>query len=56
MSIIKYLHKNEVIARNLRAETIVFEEKDGLDVKIIDLSLAIKDQDVKQGASDPLFE
>ena len=56
VSIIKYLHKNGVIVRNLRAESIVFEEKDGLDIKLIDLSLAIKEEDVKQGASDPLFE
>jgi hypothetical protein len=33
--------------RNLRAESIVFDEKDGLDIKLIDLSLAIKFEDVK---------
>lgn len=41
VSIIKYLHKNNVIIRNLKPETLMFEEKDSLDVKLIDLSLAI---------------
>jgi len=41
ISLIKYLHKNEVIIRNLRPETIFFEDKEGFDIKIIDLTLAI---------------
>lgn len=45
VSIIKYLHKNEVIVRNMRPETILFEEKDSFDIKLIDLSLAIEKKD-----------
>jgi serine/threonine protein kinase len=42
ISIIKYLHKNNIIIRNLRPETILFEEKDSYDIKIVDLSLAME--------------
>ena len=45
VSIIKYLHKNDVIVRNMRPETILFEEKDSLDIKLIDLSLAVEKKD-----------
>ena len=39
ISLVKYLHKNEIIIRNLRPEFIFFEEETGFDFKIVDLSL-----------------
>jgi len=47
ISIVKYLHKMNVIVRNLRPELLVFEEKDSLDVKLIDLSLAMQKENYK---------
>lgn len=44
-SIIKYLHKNGIILRNLRPENIMLEGKeisDNVDIKIVDLSLAVE--------------
>ena len=55
VSIIKYLHKNNVILRNLRPETILFEEEETFDVKLIDLSLAIEKKHYKEG-KDQLFD
>ena len=45
VSSLKYLHKNGVILRNMRPETIFFEDKDSFDIKLIDLSLAIEKND-----------
>jgi serine/threonine protein kinase len=43
ISIVKYLHKNGIIIRNLRPENLFFDDKkDVLDLKLIDLSLAIE--------------
>lgn len=55
-TIIKYLHKNDVILRNLRPESIVFEEVDTLDIKLMDLSLAIQKKDYVDSRQDYLFE
>lgn len=41
-SIVRYLHKNNIIIRNLRPELILIDTKDILEVKLIDLSLAIE--------------
>ena len=48
ISIIKYLHKMDVIVRNLRPELFVFEEKDSLDIKLLDLSLAMQKKNYKE--------
>ena len=37
------MHKNSIIIRNLRPETLYFDDKkDVLDIKLVDLSLAIE--------------
>ena len=56
VSIIKYLHKNNVIIRNLRPETIMFEEKESYDIKLVDLSLAMEKKYYKEGHGDTMFE
>ena len=56
VSIIKYMHKNEVVIRNLRPENIYFEEKDSLDIKLIDLSLARKLEDIVPNEEDVSYE
>ena len=56
ISIMKYLHKNNIIIRNMRPETILFEEKDSYDIKLVDLSLAMEKKYYKEGHQDTLFE
>jgi len=56
VSIIKYLHKNGIVIRNLRPEIIYFEDKDGLDIKLFDLSLSSSKENYKEGAIDWLFD
>ena len=56
ISILKYCEKNNVIIRNLKPEVIVLEDKDSLDIRLIDLSLAIKQENYKEGAPDPLYD
>ena len=56
VSVVKYCHKNEIIIRNLRPELIVFEEEKGLDVKLIDLSLAVQKEKYVDNHADPLYE
>lgn len=56
VSIIKYCHKNELIIRNLRPESIVFEEEKGLDIKVIDMSLSIYKENVKENQHDNLYD
>jgi len=56
VSIIKYMHKNEIIIRNLRPETIYFEEKDILDFKMIDLTLALQKDHYIENSEDILYE
>ena len=56
VSITKYCHKNELIIRNLRPESIVFEEDKGLDIKIIDMSLSIYKKNYKEDQADPLYD
>jgi len=58
VSIVKYLHKNDVIIRNLKPEGIMFEEEDlkSYDLKLIDLVLANGDpNDFRNGKEDHLF-
>jgi len=55
-SILKYCHKNGIILRNLRTETIVFAEPESHDVKLVDLSLAIEKWTVRDDQPDPLFD
>ena len=55
VSIVKYLHKHGVIIRNLRPETILFEDSSAYDMKLVDLSLAISKKHYKDGV-DNLFE
>ena len=43
VSIVKYLHNKKVILRNLRPEGIWI---DGTDVKLLDLSLALEEEEV----------
>lgn len=56
VSIIKYFHKNEIIIRNLRPETIYFEADDSLDIKLVDLSLAMEYRHYKDLDEDHLYE
>ena len=56
VSITKYCHKNELVIRNLRPETIVFEEEKGVDVKMIDLSLCIRKENIKEDHADLLYD
>lgn len=55
-SIAKYLHKNGIILRNLRAETLVFEDYESWDLKLLDLSLAIERWMYREGQPDILFD
>jgi serine/threonine protein kinase len=48
----KYLHKNGIIIRNFRPEILHFEDVDSFDVKLIDLSLAIRTRDYIDGIQD----
>jgi serine/threonine protein kinase len=41
-SIVRYLHKKNIIIRNLRPDFILIDNKDILEVKLVDLSLAIE--------------
>lgn len=56
VSIIKYMHKNEIIVRNMRPETIYFEEKNSLDIKLIDLCLALPKDEMIEGDEDPMYK
>ena len=56
VSIIKYCHKNDLIIRNLRPESIVFEEEKGLDIKVIDMSLSIYKASIKENQHDTLYD
>lgn len=50
-SILKYLHRQGIVVRDLRPEHLVFEGKgDAVDIKLIDLSLAME----KTGGFDRL--
>ena len=44
-SIVRYLHKKNIIIRNLRPDLILIDTKDILEVKLFDLSLAIEGGD-----------
>ena len=50
------MHKSGIVIRNLRPEIIFFEEKDGLDIKLFDLSLSCTKENYKEGAIDWLFD
>lgn len=52
----KYLHRNDVIIRNLRPETIVFDDPDSLEIRLVDLSLAVRKEDYVNNSQDYLFE
>ena len=56
VSIIKYMHKNDIILRNLRPETIYFEDPGILDFKMVDLSLAIRKGDLIDHIEDIPYE
>ena len=58
VSITRYLHKNGVIMRNIKPETILFEEKHEtkFDLKLVDLSLSIHEEEYIDGDKDPVFE
>ena len=56
VSITRYLHKNGVIMRNIRPENIMFEEKEGFEIKLIDLSLAILEEDYEDNSKEQVFE
>ena len=55
VSITKYLHKNEVIIRNMRPEGFMFQEADSLDIKLMDLTMALRKEDIT-GTEDYLFD
>lgn len=54
-SIICYLHKNNIIMRNIRPEYFIFEEPDSFEFKLIDLSLSICIEDYVDNDPDELF-
>ena len=55
-SAVKYLHKNGIVHRNLRPETIIFKSDDSLsDIRLIDFSSAIETKDIEVG-EDVFFE
>lgn len=56
ISTIKYLQKNGVILRNLRPEHMFFEDKDSLDFKLADLTLAVEVEDYEEGVKDEVFD
>ncbi len=55
-SIIKYMHKNGIILRNFRSETLVFEGLESWDIKLMDLSLAIEKWQYRENSMDGLFD
>ena len=57
VSIVKYMHNNDIVLRNLRPETIYFEEAgDSLNIKLVDLSLAIQLRDIEANCDDYAYE
>jgi serine/threonine protein kinase len=56
ISLIIYLKKNGVILRNLRPEHMFFEDKDSLDFKLVDLSLAMRVENYEENAKDEAFD
>ena len=56
VSIIRYLHKKDIVIRNLRPELILFDIKDGLELKLIDLSLAKQGRHYTEYAKDEPFD
>ena len=55
-SLIKYLHKNNIIIRNLRPESLIFEHDKNFDIKLIDLSLALETSEYIDGDLDTIFQ
>lgn len=55
VSIMRYLHRRGIIIRNLRPETIIFQDKDVLDIKIVDLTLAVNLENIGENKKDPIF-
>lgn len=52
LSAVKYLHKNGIVHRNLRPETIMFQSDGALsDIKLVDLISAINTKEIAEVAS-----
>ena len=56
ISLLKYLHSKGIVIRNLRPELLMFEDENSLEVKLIDLSLAVNISECKNPVRDPIFE
>ena len=55
-SLIKYLHGHDIIIRNLRPESIIFEHEKCFDIKLVDLSLALETADYIDNDQDIIFQ
>lgn len=56
VSVTKYLHSKGIIMRNLRPECIIFESDIDLEIRVVDVSLAIEKARISKGRPDTAFD
>lgn len=56
VSILRYMHRQNIIIRNFKPENILFEEKESNNLKLVDLTLAIDPKFIKHHQPDHIFD